>query len=166
MRGIIVTVNRDESWAAMVAIADRLSAQYCKGDTLKVSAQRRGTGLLTVAEGLLAWDKWTDVFEPIRQRRILSHRWRSIQSDEQAADAIEGFLRERPDLDGCDYCRDQANRNYHLEQIGTRPKQSDLLKRCPKCGALWECPAFGRADRVVSVGQARKRYPDANLPNP
>ena len=87
----------DAIWDKMSAAALRLSDQYCKGDTLEVIADRRSTGLLTVSEGLAVRDDWTDVFEPIRQRRILRERWNDVQTLEQATESIEIFLRERPD---------------------------------------------------------------------
>jgi hypothetical protein len=90
-------MNRDAVWAEISAAAQLLSEQYCKGDTLRVTANRRATGLLSVAEGLSAQDNWTDVFEPVRRRRIYRNRWNSVQKLEQAAEHIQVFLRARPD---------------------------------------------------------------------
>lgn len=81
----------------MSATAELLSDQYCKGDSLKVAANRRSTGLLTVAEGLAAQDNWTDVFELMRKRRVYRTHWTEVQTLEQAAERMQVFLRERPD---------------------------------------------------------------------
>jgi hypothetical protein len=89
-------VERDQTWAAMVNVAERMSSRYCKTDTLKVYATRRRR-LLTVIEGLAAADCWTDVFEPVRERRVFLRRWTELQTVKEAAANIGGFLRERPD---------------------------------------------------------------------
>jgi len=81
-------------------VAQQLTDQYCKDDTLEVTALRRMTGLVTISEGLAVFDNWTDVFEPVRRRPILGRRWRDVQAIEQAAEHVEAFLRERPDLAG------------------------------------------------------------------
>jgi len=51
-----------------------------------------------LSQGLGAYNNWTDVFEPVRRRWPLSHRWRPIQSPEEAVTKIEWFLTNRPDL--------------------------------------------------------------------
>lgn len=94
---MILKMKSDAAWAKMSATAELLSDQYCKGDTLKVRANRRSTGLLTVAEGLAAQDNWTDVFELIRKRRVYRTHWTDVQTLEQAAEHLQVFLRERPD---------------------------------------------------------------------
>jgi hypothetical protein len=94
---MILKMKRDAVWAEMSAAAQLLSDQYCKGDSLRVTANRRATGLLTVSEGLAVQDNWTDVFEPVRKRRIYRNLWNDVQTLEQAARHIEVFLRERPD---------------------------------------------------------------------
>ncbi len=90
-------MRSDAAWARMSATAELLSDQYCKGDSLKVAANRRSTGLLTVAEGLAAQDNWTDVFELMRKRRVYRTHWTEVQTLEQAAERMQVFLRERPD---------------------------------------------------------------------
>jgi hypothetical protein len=80
----------------MVGLAEQLSNRY-PDETLKVLAHRRGTGLLKVAEGLAAADFWTDVFEPVRERRLFRRTWTEIQPLQEAAANIEAFFRERPD---------------------------------------------------------------------
>ena len=95
--GMVLEMKRDAVWAEMSAAAQLLSDQYCKGDTLKVTANRRATGLLTVSDGLAAQDNWTDVFEPVRKRRIYRNRWNDVQSIKLAAEHIQVFLQERPD---------------------------------------------------------------------
>ncbi len=91
--------KRDTAWAEMLAVAQQLSSQYGKDDTLEVRANRQQTGLSGVSEGLAVGDKWdNDVFEPVRHRRIFGRHWREVQTLEQAAEGIEKFLRERPDL--------------------------------------------------------------------
>jgi hypothetical protein len=89
-------MERDQTWAAMYNVAERLTARYCEADTLRVFA-RRYRRLTVVVEGLLVWDKWTDVFEPVRKRRIFSNRWTEIQPVNEAASKIGAFLQERPD---------------------------------------------------------------------
>ena len=87
----------DATWAKMSAAAQQLSDAYCEGDTLKVIAERRSTGMLTVSEGLAVGDRWTDGFEPVRKRRIYGGPWTEVQTVEEAVARIEAFLRERPD---------------------------------------------------------------------
>lgn len=60
---------------------------------------------------------------------------------------------------GCGFCCDSGNRPYHLEQIATRPDSSDLLMRCPRCSVLWELPALGAPDVILSPSSARAHYP-------
>ena len=87
----------DATWTTMEQAALLLTDKYCKDDTLKVTADRRSTGLLKVAEGLAVWDNWTDVFEPVRERRLWRDNWRALQTVEKAAEQIDAFLRDRPD---------------------------------------------------------------------
>ena len=87
----------DATWAGMEHAAQLLTDQYCEGDTLRVTANRRSIGLLKIAEGLAVWDNWTDVFEPVRERRRWCGTWIAVQTLEKAAEQIEAFLRERPD---------------------------------------------------------------------
>jgi hypothetical protein len=89
-------VERDQTWAAIVTVAERLSSRYCEGDTLQVLAVRR-RGLFKVTEGLVAADDYTDVFEPVRERRVFSSDWTDLQPVKKAAGEIGAFLRERPD---------------------------------------------------------------------
>lgn len=165
--GILVVMERDQTWAAMVNLAEHMSTRYCEGDTVKVYAIRR-RGLLTVTEGLQAADNWTDVFEIVRRRRVFSSAWTELRPVKEAAANIRAFLRERPDQatafqPGCTYCRDRATRAHHLEQLAAPPESSDLLRRCDRCGTLWECPAFGRDDTMISSAEARDRYPGVDL---
>jgi len=92
-----VARERDQTWAAMINVAERMTARYCKDDTLEVVAVRRPRGLMTVVEGLAVGDNWTDVFEPVRERRRFSGRWTELQPVKDAAASISVFLRERPD---------------------------------------------------------------------
>lgn len=94
---VIVTMKPDGTWANMEQAARLLNDQYCEGDTLRVTANRRSTGLLKVAEGLAVWDNWTDVFEPVRERRLWRGSWNTVQTLEKAAEQAEAFLRRRPD---------------------------------------------------------------------
>jgi hypothetical protein len=48
-----------------------------------------------------------------------------------------------------------------MEQLGDKPKASDLLCPCPRCGTLWDCAAFGRDDVIISAVKARRLFPDA-----
>ena len=72
----------------MSAVAQQLSNQYCKSDTLEVTALHRATGLITLSEGLAVCDNWTDVFEVVRWRRLFSKRWNHVQTVEQAAERV------------------------------------------------------------------------------
>ena len=56
---MILRVKRAAAWVEMSAVAQQLSNQYCKDDTLEVRALRQVTGLLTLSEGLAVFDKWT-----------------------------------------------------------------------------------------------------------
>jgi len=64
-------MERNQTWAAMYNVAERLTARYCEAGTLRVFA-RRHRHLTVLVEGLLVWDKWTDVFEPVGKRRVFS----------------------------------------------------------------------------------------------
>jgi hypothetical protein len=88
--------ERDLDWAAMHTAAECLTARYCGGDTLVVAAYRR-RHLTVVIEGLTVWDKWTDVREPVRQRRVFGRRWTELQPVQEAASKISSYIRERPD---------------------------------------------------------------------
>jgi len=80
----------------MYNVAERLTARHCEADTLRVFAQRYRR-MTFVVEGLLVWDMWTDVFEPVRKRRVFTNKWTEIQPINEAASKLEAFLRERPD---------------------------------------------------------------------
>jgi uncharacterized Zn finger protein len=47
---------------------------------------------------------------------------------------------------GCDYCADEPNFHYHLEQVGSDDRRLRILLRCPDCGALYENTATGVDD--------------------
>jgi hypothetical protein len=64
---------------------------------------------------------------------------------------------------GCEFCQDPRERSTEMRQLGDKPGTSDLLLRCPRCGTLWDCAAFGREDIPLSVDEARRRFPDADL---
>lgn len=89
-------MGRDQTWASMYNVAERLTARYCEADTLRVYAQRY-RHMTFVVEGLLVWDKWTDVFEPVRKRRVFTNKWTELQPVNEAASKLAAFLRERPD---------------------------------------------------------------------
>lgn len=80
----------------MYTAAERLTARYCGGDTLRVAAYQR-RNLTKVVQGLPVWDKWTDYDEPVRERRYFSKKWNELQPVQEAASRIGTFLRERPD---------------------------------------------------------------------
>jgi len=91
-------VREDSTWAAIVAAAERLTREPA-GLALKVlPARQRSWTTLTVTEGFAVGDHWTDAFEPVRRRRMVSTTWTDVQPIETAAATVERFLRERPDL--------------------------------------------------------------------
>jgi hypothetical protein len=93
-----VGVTRDLPWAAIYKVADRLN-QDVGDSTLDVRAARRRSFIRwTVTEGIEVMDNWTDVFEPVRRRRLMSDKWEEVQPVQQAASNIGSFLRDRPDL--------------------------------------------------------------------
>jgi hypothetical protein len=65
---------------------------------LEVLVETRLWRGLFLTQGLLAYNLWTDVFEPVQRRWLLSRRWKAIQSPDDAAGKIEWFLNHRPDL--------------------------------------------------------------------
>jgi hypothetical protein len=65
--------------------------------SLEVRAVRRRR-LWDVQEGLEAVDNWTDMFEPLRVRRVGASRWRDVATLEQVASRVAQFLEERPDV--------------------------------------------------------------------
>jgi hypothetical protein len=90
-------VERDQTWAAMYTVAERMTDKYGDESGLTVHAVRRRT-LWSVVEGLWVGDNWTDVFEPVRARRRFGHVWTEVQPVAAAAASIGDFIRERPDL--------------------------------------------------------------------
>ena len=80
----------------MYTAAERLTARYCEGGTLRVTAYQQ-RNLTKVVQGLAVWDKWTDGTEPVRERRYFSNKWTELQPVQEAASKIGAFLRERPD---------------------------------------------------------------------
>jgi hypothetical protein len=90
--------SRDLAWDAIVTVADRLSRQHESESISVKGARRRSLVGWSVTEGLETVDNWTDVFEPVRQRRLLGRTWTECQPVQQAASKIGTFLRERPDL--------------------------------------------------------------------
>jgi hypothetical protein len=91
-------VPRDLIWDAIYTAAERLAARY-PHDTLQIRATRRRSVLRwTVAEGLSVEDDCTDVFEPVRQRRLFGNAWTEVQSVQDAASHVGSFMREHPNL--------------------------------------------------------------------
>jgi len=90
--------GRDLVWDAISTVAARMMKRY-EGEGLEITAHReRSVTKWAVTEGLHAGDYWTDVFEPVRQRRLLGGRWQDVQPVQEAAAKIGAFLRARPDL--------------------------------------------------------------------
>lgn len=96
--GSVCDSQRDLAWDAMVAVAERMERSYdLQG--LRISASRRRSWRRwQVIEGLSASDLWTDVFEPVRYRRILGSSFCELQTVSAAAASVGEFLRRRPDL--------------------------------------------------------------------
>jgi hypothetical protein len=91
-------VRATQAWGAIREVADRLN-QGVIDSTLEVRAARRRSLLTwTVTEGIEVTDNWTDVFEPVRRRGLMSTKWQEVQPVEQAASKVDSFLRDRPDL--------------------------------------------------------------------
>ncbi len=91
-------MGEDPIWDALERAADRLTHKAGKVGFAVVSRRRKSLFGWRVVEGLWLGDDWTDVFEPVRWRRLLGDEWLDLQSVREAASNIEGFLRERPDL--------------------------------------------------------------------
>jgi hypothetical protein len=96
---MILVVARDQTWAAMYTVAERLTGGIAQGETLRVAASQR-RNLAGVMQGSEVWDKWTDYSEPVRKRRYFSKHWSDIQTVQDAASKVAAFLRERPDQAG------------------------------------------------------------------
>ena len=92
-----MAVERDLVWDAVLTVAERMSEEYEDTGLVVRGARRRSFRTLSVTEGLLATDKWTDVFEPVRRRRIFSSQWTEVEPIQEAAARVGTFLRERPD---------------------------------------------------------------------
>ena len=90
--------GRDLIWDALYTVAKRLNRSGRAGELEVRALRRRSWRRWEVVEGLWVGDNWPDVFEPVRCRRILGHRWQDLQPVQQAASKIGTFLRERPDL--------------------------------------------------------------------
>jgi hypothetical protein len=95
--GVVPDHARDLAWDAISTVAERLNART-EGTTLEVRAKRRRIGR-RVVEGIEVVDRWTNVWEPVRERPAWArNRWREVQPVQTAASKIGTFLRERPDL--------------------------------------------------------------------
>jgi len=87
-----------EGWAVITTTADRLNGAF-GALTLQVRAARQWSWTtLTVTEGFAVVDNLTNMFEPVRRRRLPRWDWAEVQPVERAAATVERFLRERPDL--------------------------------------------------------------------
>ncbi|HEY0169177.1 MAG TPA: hypothetical protein VGB75_19205 [Jatrophihabitans sp.] len=86
----------DDLERELAAAAAALNERH-QATGIEVLVERRWRGVLR-AHGLCAYDLWTDVFEPVRQRWAWSRRWRCCQAPEDAARKIDWFLTHRPDL--------------------------------------------------------------------
>ena len=75
-----------------------MTQRYAEGSLVAKAKRRRSVLSWTRTDGLQSLDNWTDVFEPVRQRRLFGRRWAEIQSAQEAASKIGTFMRERPDL--------------------------------------------------------------------
>lgn len=89
-------MTRDLTWDALVEVAARLNERT--SDLEVQAARRRSLWRWEAIEGLEAVNYWTDVFEPVRRRRLLGERWHQLQPVTRAATEVGKFLRERPDL--------------------------------------------------------------------
>jgi DNA-directed RNA polymerase subunit M/transcription elongation factor TFIIS len=67
----------------------------------------------------------------------------------------------RPTVEfGCDYCAEESNFHYHLEQIGSDERRLRILLRCPDCGTLYENTATGADDiRRLTEHEAAALFP-------
>jgi hypothetical protein len=98
----MVGVGRDQTWAAMWNLADRMNRRYAD-TTLHVRPRRRRLPLRwRVIDQLEAADNWTFVVEPVRRRWLFGRGWDEIQPVKEAASKIGQFIRERPDQEGRD----------------------------------------------------------------
>jgi hypothetical protein len=88
--------ERDHTWGSMIDFAERMTARYCEGDTLRVLAYQR-RNLTRVEQGLQVGDEWTDYVEPVCTRRYISTRWIEVQPVAKASSKIGTFFRDRPD---------------------------------------------------------------------
>jgi hypothetical protein len=61
---------------------------------------------------------------------------------------------------GCDYCAEEPDFHYHLEQVGSDDRRMRILLRCPDCRTLYENTATGTDDiRRLTRDQARELFP-------
>ena len=81
----------------LLSAAKILNGRYKASTGIGVRVERRWSGPVRV-QGLCAWDQWTDVFEPVRHRAPWSRRWRMRQAPADAAEKMEWFFANRPDL--------------------------------------------------------------------
>src|SRR5947209_20500645 len=92
-------VERDQTWAAIWNVAARMNRRYTETALRVRPARHMSIRNWTVTEGLEAVDNWTEVFEPVRRRRLLRRwRWTEIQPVAEAASKVGRFIRDRPDL--------------------------------------------------------------------
>ena len=75
---------------AVVAVAQRLDVRAAAQGLRVCGALRRSWRQMEVVEGLHFGDRWTDVFEPVRRRRMLGARWYEMQP---VADATSTSVR-------------------------------------------------------------------------
>ena len=102
-----VPLERDLTWDAIVTTAERLSDKYHAeifdhgGEFELHPHRRRSFRRWEIAEGFLLIGYWVtretrdpDVFEPVRERRMLSAAWHEVQPVQAAAAAIGERLRD------------------------------------------------------------------------
>jgi hypothetical protein len=90
--------GRDLTSDALVEWVERANASGRAAELQVRVVRRRRWARLVVQDVLWAGNLWTDVVEPVRERRFGSSRWREIQTVAEATAWMGRFLDERPDL--------------------------------------------------------------------
>lgn len=87
--------ERDLVWDSIREVAGRLHRRAEASGYAVRAARRRSVPRRRVTEGIEVTDRWNDVWEPVRWRRLLGRQWHDVQTVPEAAARVGRFLRAR-----------------------------------------------------------------------
>lgn len=91
-------MTRDLTWDAIATACERMKDRADQEDLTVRPSTHRSWLRWEAVEGFEVINNWTEVFEPVRKRRLFAAGWTEIQPVQDAAANVARFLSERPDL--------------------------------------------------------------------